>query len=156
MVVELTHPPRRARADASFSVSTDVEGKNVRIPRLRSALTALAAAGVLTAVLFASVTPAQATPTSRAQAVRAARNYLQVSAFSLKSLTEQLRYEGFSRADATYGASHSGANWMKQAVKAARGYLEISAFSFSSMVDQLRFEGFTRAQAVHGARAVGL
>jgi hypothetical protein len=88
--------------------------------------------------------------------VRAAKEYLQVEAFSLKGLIRQLKYDGFSTSDATYGASHSGANWMRQAVKAAKAYLEIQAFSFSGMVAQLQFDGFTHAQAVHGARAAGL
>jgi len=74
----------------------------------------------------------------------------------LKGLIRQLKYDGFSTSDATYGASHSGANWMRQAVKAAKAYLEIQAFSFSGMVAQLQFDGFTHAQAVHGARAAGL
>jgi hypothetical protein len=67
-----------------------------------------------------------------------------------------LKFEGFSTGDATYGASHAGANWMKEAVKKAKEYLGLEAFSFSGMVHQLEFDGFTAAQAVHGARAAGL
>jgi hypothetical protein len=124
--------------------------------RLDRALIALAAAGILAAALFGSVTSAHASTTNPTQAVRAAKEYLQVEAFSLKGLIRQLKYDGFSTSDATYGASHSGANWMRQAVKAAKAYLEIQAFSFSGMVAQLQFDGFTHAQAVHGARAAGL
>jgi hypothetical protein len=119
-------------------------------------LVALVAAGVLTVLLFGSVTAAHATPMNRTQAVRAAKAYLRVSGFSLKGLISQLKYEGFSTGDATYGASHSGANWMTQAVRVARAYLRVSPFSFSGMVGQLEFDGFTHAQAVHGARAVRL
>jgi hypothetical protein len=108
------------------------------------------------AVLFGSVTAAQATPGSRAQAVRKAREYLSFEAFSLKGLASQLRYEGFSTYDANYGASHSGANWMKQAVRKAKEYLHLQAFSRSGMIAQLKYEGFTPAQALHGALAVGL
>ena len=75
--------------------------------RMKSAMTALAAAGVLTVLLFGDVTVAQATPISRAQALRSAKQYLQVQAFSLKGLVRQLKYEGFSTSDATYGASQS-------------------------------------------------
>ena len=103
-----------------------------------------------------AATAGQATTMNRSQAVRSARDYLQVSAFSLKGLAKQLRFEGYSASDAWYGASHAGANWMVQAVKSARAYLQVSAFSFSGMVRQLQFEGFTRAQAVHGARALHL
>jgi hypothetical protein len=96
------------------------------------------------------------TPMNRTQAVRAAHAYLQISAFSLKGLISQLKYEGYSTRDATYGATYSGANWFKQAVRSAKAYLQISAFSFSGMVGQLQYEGFTHAQAVYGARAVHL
>jgi hypothetical protein len=135
----------------------------MRTLRTKGALTALAAAGVLTALLFGSVTAAQArpisahgTPISRANAVRSAKEYLRFQAFSLKGLVRQLKYEGFSTSDATYGASTSGANWMKQAVRSAKQYLRLQAFSRSGMVAQLKYEGFTSAQALHGAIAVGL
>jgi hypothetical protein len=130
--------------------------ENMRTLRTNSALTALAAAGVLTALLFGSVTAAHATPMNRAQAVRAAHEYLQSQAFSFKGLVSQLKYEGYSTRDATYGASHSGANWMRQAVRAAKEYLQSQAFSFSGMVGQLQYDGFTHNQAVHGARAARL
>jgi hypothetical protein len=108
------------------------------------------------AVLLGSVTTADAATTNRTQATRAAKSYLQVSAFSLKGLIKQLKYEGYSLSDATYGATHAGANWMTQAVKAAKAYLEVSPFSFSGMVKQLKYEGYTNAQAVRGARGAGL
>jgi hypothetical protein len=96
------------------------------------------------------------TPISRANAVRAAHEYLQFQAFSLKGLVGQLKYDGFSTSDATYGASHSGAHWMKQAVRAAKEYLRFQAFSRSGMIGQLKYDGFTSAQARHGAVAAGL
>jgi hypothetical protein len=82
---------------------------------------ALAAAVLLPGAVTAAhatpgaVTAAHATPTSwisRANAVRMAKEYLSSQAFSRKGLVSQLKYEGFSRSDATYGASHSRANWM--------------------------------------------
>ena len=51
--------------------------------------------------------------------------------FSRKGLIGQLKFEGFSTADATYGASHSGANWMRQAVLKAKDYLKFDSFSYS-------------------------
>jgi hypothetical protein len=68
-----------------------------------------------TAALLGSVTAAHATAApnatpaahatniSRAQAVRAAKQYLQFQAFSFKGLVGQLKYEGYSTSDATYG-----------------------------------------------------
>jgi Host cell surface-exposed lipoprotein len=116
----------------------------------------LLAAGVFTALLFGSVTAGHATTLNRPQAVRAAHEYLQFEAFSLKGLVKQLKFEGYSTSDAAYGATHAGANWMNEAVKSAKGYLKMKAFSFRGMVRQLQFDGFTHAQAAHGARAVGL
>ena len=124
--------------------------------RVKRALVALVTAGALTALLLGNGTSAHATTANRTQAVRAARQYLQVAPFSLKGLVKQLKFDGYSTGDATYGASHAGANWMQQAVRAAKAYLKISAFSFSGMVQQLEFDGYTHAQAVHGARAMHL
>jgi hypothetical protein len=45
-----------------------------------------------------------------------------------------LKYEGFSTYDANYGASHSGANWMKQAVRKAKEYMKFEAFSRSGLI----------------------
>ena len=87
-------------------------------------LPVLAAAG-----LFGSVTAAHATPVSRANAVAKAHEYLQSEAFSFKGLVGQLKYEGFSTSDATYGVSHSGANWTKEAAAKAKEYLQSEAFS---------------------------
>jgi uncharacterized protein (DUF2461 family) len=130
--------------------------KDMRTHGMRGRLFALAAAGVMAVLLFGSVTAANAHATNRTQAVRAARQYLQTMPFSFKGLVKQLKFEGYSTSDATYGASHSGANWMAQAVNAARQYLQTMPFSFRSMVEQLQFDGFTHAQAVHGARAAHL
>jgi hypothetical protein len=114
------------------------------------------AAAVVTVLLSGAVTAAHATPISRANAVRVAKDYLRTSGFSFKGLVEQLEFEGFTASDSRYGASHAGANWWKQAVRVARDYLRTEGFSFRGMVEQLQFEGFTHAQAVYGARTVGL
>jgi hypothetical protein len=132
------------------------KGENVRTLKTNGALTALAVAVVLTALLFGSVTAAHASPISRANAVRSAKEYLHSQAFSLKGLVSQLKYEGFSTSDATYGATHSGANWMKEAVATAKEYLHSQAFSRSGLIAQLEYDGFTSSQALYGVRAVGL
>src|SRR5947207_6500080 len=137
----------------SLAVRGEAQPAPLRTLRMNSALTALAVAGVVTALLFGGVTAAHATPAARAtpaahatpmnrvQALRAARQYLQTMPFSLKGLVQQLKYEGYSTSDATYGATYSGANWMKQAVRAARQYLQTMPFSFRGMVQQLQYEG---------------
>jgi hypothetical protein len=114
------------------------------------------AAGLAALLLCACVPAAQANPISRAQAVRKAHDYLDYQAFSLKGLIAQLKYEGFSTSDATYGATHVRANWFKEAAAKAKDYLKFQAFSRSGLISQLEYEGFTPAQAAYGARAVGL
>lgn len=96
------------------------------------------------------------TTKSQDNAVRQAESYLDMSAFSRTGLIKQLEFEGYSKADATYGAEHAGADWGVQAEKKAAEYLEMSAFSRSGLIEQLEFEGFTAAQARRGATAAGL
>lgn len=95
--------------------------------------------------------------TSEANAVAKAQSYLDYSAFSRTGLIEQLKFEGFSGADATYGVDHLAAvDWNVQAAKKAESYLRTSAFSHSGLLKQLKFEGFTAAQAEYGVKSVGL
>ena len=99
---------------------------------------------------------ASASYASRINAERSAKQYLEFEAFSRTGLIHQLKYEGYSTYDATWGVNHSGANWFVQAKKSARQYLRTMPFSRSSLIQQLEFEGFTPAQAVYGVNAVGL
>lgn len=94
--------------------------------------------------------------TEKEMAVGKAKSYLDVSAFSYKGMVEQLEFEGFSEADAKYGADHCGANWKEQAKKKAASYLKISDFSRTGLIDQLEYEGFTFEQAVYGVEQNGL
>lgn len=88
-------------------------------------------------------------------ALRRAKEYLAVIPFSHAGLVEQLEYEGYSYAEATYGADYCGANWNMQAAKKAADYLEIMAFSRSGLIDQLEYDGFTYDQAVYGTEKNG-
>ncbi len=99
---------------------------------------------------------ANAMTKSQEQAVRQAEQYLDYTAFSRSGLIEQLEFEGFSRADATYAVDHITVDWKKQAAKKAEEYLDYTAFSRSGLIKQLEFEGFTSSQAKYGADAVGL
>jgi SOS response regulatory protein OraA/RecX len=93
---------------------------------------------------------------SRQNAVDSALSYLEYTAFSRTGLIEQLKYEGYSDADATYAVDSIDVNWNEQAAKSAESYLDFTSFSRSGLVDQLMYEGFTRSQAELGASAVGL
>lgn len=83
-------------------------------------------------------------------AVAKAEDYLDYSAFSRTGLIKQLKYEGFSLADATYAVDHVVVNWNEQAAKKAADYLDYSSFSRSGLMDQLLYEGFTQTQAAYG------
>ena len=82
--------------------------------------------------------------------------YLSIGAFSHKGLVKQLKFEGFSKKDAEYGAEAQKANWKEQAALKAQDYLDISAFSRQGLIKQLKYEGFTDKQAEYGVDKVGL
>ncbi len=84
-----------------------------------------------------------------------AKSYLDYTAFSKEGLIEQLEYEGFTNAEAKFGADNCGANWNEQAAKKAKQYMDYSSFSKQGLIDQLEYEGFTSEQAEYGAKAVG-
>lgn len=88
-------------------------------------------------------------------ALSSAKDYLNSMAFSYKGLIKQLKYEGFSEKEATYGADNCGANWKEQASKMAKEYMNSMSFSKSGLIKQLEYEGFTSEQAKYGAKAVG-
>ncbi|TFD97113.1 hypothetical protein E2491_10135 [Jeotgalibacillus sp. R-1-5s-1] len=93
---------------------------------------------------------------SQAQAIRMAKEYLDYMPFSKIGLIEQLEYEGFSNADATYAVENISVNWRAQAVKTAEDYLDFTSFSRTGLIEQLEFEGFSNADATYAANAVGL
>ncbi|SDL18386.1 Ltp family lipoprotein [Tessaracoccus oleiagri] len=92
---------------------------------------------------------------SQAQAMRAAQEYLDFMPFSRAGLIDQLEYEGFTTADATYAVDHIGADWNAQALREAKSYLEIFYFSEAGLIDQLLYDGYTEAQATYGVRNSG-
>jgi SOS response regulatory protein OraA/RecX len=93
---------------------------------------------------------------SQQQAVAKANDYLEYQAFSKKGLVGQLKYEGFSDADAKYAVENITVDWMEQAAKKADSYLSHQAFSRTGLIGQLKYEGFTTEEATHGAESVGL
>jgi len=103
-----------------------------------------------------AATPAPTVSVSQKNALSKAKSYISYTAFSHDGLVDQLIYEQFSAADATYGADNVGANWNEQAAKKAQSYMSYSSFSRGSLIDQLEYEKFTPDQAAYGATAVGL
>lgn len=94
--------------------------------------------------------------TAQENAIGSATDYLATQGFSKSGLVEQLKFEGYSTADATFAVNHITVNWDEQAVRVARSYLETQHFSRSGLIAQLRFEGFTNVQATYAAGKVGL
>jgi len=93
---------------------------------------------------------------SQSNARKAAKSYLGLMAFSRSKLIEQLEFENYSAADATYGVDAQNADWNAQAAKSAKAYLKLMPFSRISLIDQLVFEGFSQAQAEYGVGTTGL
>lgn len=105
-----------------------------------------------------SQTEQSTTPTAtmgQTNALKKAKDYLRIMAFSYSGLVEQLEYEGFSHDEAVYGVDHCGADWNAQAVIKAKNYLDLMAFSRDGLIEQLEYEGFTAEQAAYGAQANG-
>ena len=88
-------------------------------------------------------------------ALLTAKDYLNYTAFSYKGLIEQLKYEGYSVQEATYGADNCKADWNEQAAKMAKQYMDYKSFSKSGLIEQLEYEGFTKEQAQYGVSSVG-
>ncbi|GAA4606163.1 hypothetical protein GCM10023107_75020 [Actinoplanes octamycinicus] len=108
-----------------------------------------------------AATEAVAEPTkeltvAQQNAVEKAADYLSYSSFSRSGLIKQLKFEGFSTKDATFGVDAQKADWNEQAAKKAAEYLDFSSFSRSGLIKQLKFEGFTTKQANYGVKKVGL
>lgn len=88
-------------------------------------------------------------------ALKSAKDYIKTMPFSYTGLIKQLKYEGYSNEEATYGADNCEANWNEQAAKSARDYINTMSFSRSGLIKQLKYEGFTNEQAEYGATLVG-
>lgn len=105
--------------------------------------------------------PAGATA-SQTQALRAAKQYLDVQGMSRLGLIQQLSSDygsQFSVEDATWAADNVGADWNEQAARAAKQYLEVQGMSREGLIDQLSSEygsQFTREEAEYGATQAGL
>jgi len=93
---------------------------------------------------------------SQENARESAEDYLDLTAYSRSGLIGQLKFEGFSVKDATYGVDSLHANWNEQAAKSAQDYLDLTSYSRTGLIGQLKFEGYTQAQAVYGVNQAGL
>jgi colicin import membrane protein len=93
---------------------------------------------------------------SQQNAIRTAQEYLDYTGFSRLGLIDQLEYEQYSTADATFAVDSLNVDFNAQAAKVAQAYLDYTGFSCQGLIDQLEYEQFTADQATFGARQVGL
>lgn len=110
---------------------------------------------VVTAEPVATVEPEANLTTGQKNALKAAKKYLNLMAFSHDGLVEQLEFEQYSHEDAVYAADNCGADWNEQALKAANKYLNLTAFSHDGLVAQLEYEKYTTEEATYGADNCG-
>lgn len=131
----------QAKADADTKAKADAEAKaKAEADAAAAAAKAAAAAGTI----------------SQQNALRAARDYLDYTAFSRPGLIGQLEYEEYSTEDATWAVDRVTVDWNEQAAESAKDYLDYTAFSRAGLVDQLIYEGFTPEQAEYGVSQTGL
>jgi len=116
---------------------------------------------LLGSVLVAAPTWAQGLTGPQNNAVRSAKQYLDISGFSRNGLIQQLSSDagdGYKVADATVAVDSLNIDWNKQAAKSAKQYLSISGFSCKGLVEQLSSsagDGYTKSQAAYGAQQAG-
>lgn len=88
-------------------------------------------------------------------ALESAKHYIAIMAFSRCGLIDQLEYDGYTTAEATYAADNCGADWDAQAKGKASDYLDVMAFSRSGLIKQLEYDQFTSDQAKYGVDNCG-
>ena len=100
--------------------------------------------------------PTKKVTTGEANALKSAKSYLDVLAFSYKGLIKQLQYEGYTESEAEYAAKNCGADWKEQAAKCAQNYLDTMPMSKEELKTQLiEYEYFNKEQAEYALTAVG-
>src|SRR5664279_4584558 len=139
--MRMSHPGDRT---PKHSLQTESTNEGVEMKKI-------IATGVLALAMIVPTVASAATP-GQSNAVRAAKSYLSLTAFSRKGLVEQLKVgDGYTTAQATYAVNHIRVNYNAQAVKAAKSYLHLTSFSRSGLIEQLEIgDGYTVAQATYG------
>ena len=94
-------------------------------------------------------------------AIRTAKEYLNMTGFSRDGLIEQLSSDygsGYSVEDATIAVDRLNIDYNEQAVRTANTYLEMTGFSCKGLIEQLSSdegEKYTKNQAAYGASRAG-
>ncbi len=76
--------------------------------------------------------------------MRAAKNYLEYTAFSRKGLIEQLEYDDFSTEDATFAVDHITVDWNEEGSEVCEKLISTTQPSpVAGLIEQLEYYGFT-------------
>ena len=98
---------------------------------------------------------------SQRNAVRSAKQYLEMTGFSRDGLIQQLSSsagDGYDVNDAKIAVDSLNNNWNEEAVKSAKLYLEMTGFSCNGLIEQLSSKAgdkYTVSQATYGAKQAG-
>lgn len=152
-----SHPGSGARVAGIKEDQTEHSTLTITMKNLlaRAALPFIALS-LLTAPVFA-----QSLTGPQKNAVRSAKQYLDMSGFSRGGLIQQLSSDagdGYKVADATVAVDSLNVDWNKQAERSAKQYLDMMGFSCKGLIQQLSSSAgdrYTKEQATHGARAAG-
>jgi chemotaxis protein histidine kinase CheA len=146
----------KAKAEADAAAKAKADADAAAKAEADAAAKAKAEADAAARAAADAEAAAKAGTVSQRNALRAAENYLDFTAFSRTGLIHQLEFEKYSTEDATWAVDRVTVDWNEQAAKKAKDYLEFTSFSHAGLVDQLIFEGFTPEQAEYGASQTGL
>lgn len=141
---------------ACSSASADKPAAGTAASQGVSQVAGTAAASPSALKTIAAAPAAPKLTTAQQNAAKSAQQYLGLSGFSRKGLIGQLKFDGYSEADATVAIDSLGVDWMLQATRSAKAYVDLTSFSRKGLISQLEFDGYTSAQAAHGADSVGL
>lgn len=98
--------------------------------------------------------PRPAMTLGQENALRSAKEYLQMSGFSRTGLIDQLKHEGFSADEARIAVEAADPDWVDQAINSAKSYISSGSFSRRSLIEQLSHDGFADHEAIAGVDAV--
>ena len=105
---------------------------------------------------------AQSMTIPQTNAIKSAKQYINVAGFSRKGLISQLSSDagdGYDIADATVAVDSLHVNWNEEAVKSAKQYLSFTGFSCKGLINQLSSiagDKYTVDEATYGAKQVGV
>ncbi|WP_298290339.1 Ltp family lipoprotein [Novosphingobium sp.] len=129
-----------------------------------AATTKVAEAGVApgdVAVVEPIEDPADKLTGPQRNALRSAKQYLDLSGFSRKGLIQQLSSnagDGYAEADAIAAVDSLAVDWKAEAAESAKQYISMTGFSCNGLIEQLSSSAgdkYTKEEAEYGAKQAG-